>query len=58
MMAAWSLKPSPIIVRALLDKGADITLKEFEGHTALDIAKIRRYQDIVEILASAEAKKK
>ena len=38
MMAAASVKPSPAVIRALVDKGADVHARDDVGRTALDWA--------------------
>ena len=38
------------VAELLLEKGADPSLKDNRGHTALDVAKKRNYQRVVEVL--------
>ncbi len=48
MLAAW--KPSEKIVKLLLDYGADKTIKDKKGRTALDYAKKHYNEKIIDIL--------
>ena len=45
------------IARILLDKGADADETDMEGWTAMDYAAAYGYEDIVEMLAGADARK-
>lgn len=45
------------IVRVLVEYGADINAKDFDGHTALQIAEDEGSTDIVKVLEKAETKK-
>lgn len=43
-------------VRNLLDKGADVNIKDANGNAALDYAKKYNYDEIIKLLKEAEAK--
>ena len=44
------------VVKKLLELGADPTLRQVDGKTALDIAKSQNNQSLMRILAEAEKK--
>lgn len=46
----------PVIVTELLKNGADPTIRDNEGHTALEIAEAQGHEDIIRILRDAEVK--
>jgi hypothetical protein len=54
MMAA--MYGSPEAVKLLLDEGADITMKNEQGMTALDFAKRGNRPDAIQMLTAAAAK--
>ncbi|MGA2093146.1 MAG: ankyrin repeat domain-containing protein [Sedimentisphaerales bacterium] len=44
------------VVNLLLEKGAEVNVKDNNGKTALGMAKLRSYADIVQLLEKAGAK--
>ncbi len=56
MLAAASEENSLDIVKALLAKGADTTLKDSVGNTALDYARLREDTGAVSLIKQANNK--
>ena len=46
------------IVNLFIEKGVDLTIKELDGRTALDWAKLRSHNEVFNCLIEAGAKKK
>jgi ankyrin repeat protein len=54
MFAAY--KGNLEVVKALVDKGAEVNAKDYAGNTALMRASKNEYEDVVQMLKSAGAK--
>ena len=44
------------VVKVLLDKGADVNVKDISGRTALKYAESKDHQDVIELLKKAGAR--
>jgi ankyrin repeat protein len=45
-------------LQALVDAGADITLRDRQGRTALELARMRGYKEMIRILENAPSRAK
>jgi ankyrin repeat protein len=57
VLACFSYNADPLIVKMLLDRGADPAAKSQQGRTPLELARERGYEDVARLLVQAIEKK-